>query len=116
MTNPIGTGWESLLLVLVAASLPTLVWRWLGVMVGQGMSEDSELIVYVRYVAAAIIAAFVAQILISPAGMLALVPLWLRLGATAVGLAGFFASGKNLLVGVFAGQAAMVIGAWWWLG
>jgi branched-subunit amino acid transport protein len=116
MTNPVGTGLESALVILLACAFPTQVWRWIGVLVGQGMSEDSEVIIFVRYVAAAIIAAFVAQVLIFPAGALALVPLWLRLGATAVGLTGFFLSRNNLLVGVLSGQIALITGAWWWLG
>jgi hypothetical protein len=56
MTNPVGTGLESALVILLACAFPTQVWRWLGVLIGQGMSEDSEVIIFVRYVAAAIIA------------------------------------------------------------
>ena len=61
----------------------------LGLWLGGGIDEGSELLVWVRAVATAILAGVIAQILVEPPGALASVPGWLRYAAVAAGFAAF---------------------------
>ena len=81
--------WHALLVLLLAGFLPNEVWRMLGLWLGGGIDEGSELLVWVRAVATAILAGVIAQILVSPPGALASVPGWLRYAAVAAGFAVF---------------------------
>ena len=59
------------LLIFVAGSLPTAIWRFLGVYFGERITEHSEVFIWVRAVATALIAALVMRIVIAPTGLLA---------------------------------------------
>lgn len=59
------------LLIFLAGTLPTMIWRFLGVYFAEKISEDSEVMHWVRAVATALIAALVMRILIAPSGLLA---------------------------------------------
>jgi branched-subunit amino acid transport protein len=59
------------LLIFLVGSLPTVIWRFLGVYFAVKISEDSEVFVWVRSVATALIAALVMRIVIAPTGLLA---------------------------------------------
>ena len=63
----------------------------LGLWLGGGVDEGSEVLVWVRAVATAILAGVIAQILVQPPGALASVPDWLRYAAVAAGFAAFLA-------------------------
>src|SRR5258705_9089114 len=80
--------WHALLVLVIAGFLPNEVWRMLGLWLGAGIDEGSELLVWVRAVATAILAGVIAQILVQPPGALASVPDW-RYGAVAAGVASF---------------------------
>jgi Branched-chain amino acid transport protein (AzlD) len=99
-----------LALVLVGF-LPSEVWRWLGVLLGRSLDEDSEIILWVRAVATALVAGVVARIVLFPPGGLANVPLEVRLGAIACGLIGFFVLKRSPFAGLIVGEAALVAGA-----
>ena len=66
--------WHALLVLVVAGFLPNEIWRMLGLWLGGGIDEGSELLVWVRAVATAILAGVIAQILVQPPGALASVP------------------------------------------
>ncbi len=66
--------WHALMVLLLAGFLPNEVWRMLGLWLGGGVDEGSELLVWVRAVATAILAGVIAQILVFPPGALASVP------------------------------------------
>lgn len=100
-------GYVALILV---GFLPSEVWRWLGVLLGRGLDEDSELILWVRAVATALVAGVIARIVLFPPGGLAGVPLEVRLGAIACGLVGFFLLRRSPFAGLIVGEAALVIG------
>jgi branched-subunit amino acid transport protein len=110
MTSPIGEGWAAIAAILIACALPTQVWRWFGVAIGRGIDPDSDLLLWVRSVATAIIAAFVANVVFFPAGALADTPLWLRLVAMGCGIAAYLAARRIVVVGVGAAVGALVIG------
>lgn len=105
--------WQALLILLVAGVLPNEIWRMLGLVIGGGIDEGSELLVWVRATATAILAGVIAQILVLPPGALATVPGPLRYGAVALGFAAFVATRQSILAGVVCGEAILLIGKWW---
>jgi branched-subunit amino acid transport protein len=105
--------WHSLIVLLLAGFLPNEVWRWLGLWLGGGVDEQSELLVWVRAVATAILAGVIAQILVLPPGALASIPPELRYGAVAVGVAVFMATRRSILFGVVSGEIVMIAGKYW---
>ena len=74
------------LLVLVGF-LPNEIWRMLGLVVARGIDEDSELFMWARAVATAVLAGVIAKIILFPPGTLASVPLVIRLAAIVCGFA-----------------------------
>jgi len=105
--------WHALLVLVIAGFLPNEVWRMLGLWLGAGIDEGSELLVWVRAVATAILAGVIAQILVQPPGALASVPDWLRYGAVAAGFAAFIVAQRSIFVGVVCGELVMLAGKWW---
>ena len=104
---------HAIALLLFAGFLSNEVWRVLGLAIGGGVDENSEFLIWVRAVAAAILAGVIAQILISPPGALATVPGLVRYGATAVGVAVFLVTRKSVFAGVVAGEIVVLAGKWW---
>jgi Branched-chain amino acid transport protein (AzlD) len=102
-----------LVLVLVGF-LPTEIWRWLGVVVAHGIDEGSEVLVWVRAVATAVLAGVVAQLVLSPPGALATVPLLVRVGAVLFGFSAFVIARRSVFVGVLSGELALVLGDLIW--
>ena len=105
--------WHALMVLLLAGFLPNEVWRMLGLWLGGGVDEGSELLVWVRAVATAILAGVIAQILVFPPGALASVPGFLRYGAVAAGLAVFIMTRRSIFAGVVCGEVVMLAGKWW---
>jgi len=105
--------WHSLLVLLLAGFLPNEAWRMMGLWLGGGVDEGSELLVWVRAVATAILAGVIAQILLQSPGALASVPDWLRYAAVAAGCGAFLVSRRSTLVGVVCGELFMLTGKWW---
>src|SRR3954454_21236959 len=86
---------HALMVLVIASFLPNEVWRMLGLWLGGGVDEGSEVLVWVRAVATAILAGVIAQILVSPPGALASVPDGLRYGAVAAGFACFLVTRRS---------------------
>jgi branched-subunit amino acid transport protein len=107
----LGDGY-ALMVLLLAGFLPNEVWRMLGLWLGSGVDEGSELLVWVRAVATAILAGVIAQILVFPPGALAGVPGFLRYGAVAAGLAAFIVTRRSIFAGVVCGEIVMLAGKW----
>jgi branched-subunit amino acid transport protein len=104
--------WWPYLLVIVVGFLPSEVWRVVAVFLSRGLDEQSEILQWVRAVAIALLAGVIAKLLFTPPGVLAAVPLAGRLVPLAVGVAGYLAT-RRAIVGVLAGEAALVAIAWW---
>ena len=77
------------------------------------LDEGSELLIWVRAVATAILAGVIAQILVQPPGALAGVPDWLRYGAVAAGFAVFMMTRRSIFAGVVGGEIVLLAGKWW---
>ncbi|MDN3278007.1 AzlD domain-containing protein [Frankia sp. RB7] len=105
--------WQALVVLFVAGVIPNQIWRMLGLWFGSGIDEGSELLVWVRAVATAILAGVIAQIVVEPPGALASVPDALRYGAVGAGLVVFLLTGRSIFAGVVAGEVFMLAGKWW---
>ncbi|WP_166296947.1 MULTISPECIES: AzlD domain-containing protein [unclassified Bradyrhizobium] len=105
--------WHALAILFVAGVIPNQIWRMLGLWFGGGIDENSELLVWVRAVATAILAGIIAQIVVQPPGALASVPDWLRYGAVAAGFVVFMLTRKSIFAGVIAGEIVMLAGKYW---
>ncbi len=105
--------WHALLVLVVAGFLPNEVWRMVGLWFVSGIDEGSEVLVWVRAVATAILAGVIAQILVQPPGALASVPDALRYGAVVAGFAVFLVTKRSIFAGVACGEIVMVAGKWW---
>ena len=99
------------LALILSGFLPNEVWRWLGVVFARGLDEDSEIVVWVRAVATAILAGVIAKLTIFAPGVLATVPTSVRLVAVLVGFVAFMLIRRSVFAGVLAGEAALITGA-----
>lgn len=104
--------WWPYLFILIAGWLPTDIWRFLGVALGGRMEEGSDLLVLVRAVATALVAAVVGNLIVFPGGALAGTPLALRLGAAGLGFVAYLAVGGRMIVGIVTAEAILCAGLW----
>jgi hypothetical protein len=98
------------LLLIVVGFLPNEVWRMLGVVLSRGISEDSEVVMFARAVATAILAAVVAKLVLFPSGSLAEIPVYVRVGAMVGGFLTFLVARRSMIAGVLAGEALLIGG------
>lgn len=96
------------LVVILFGFLPSEIWRWLSVFLVKGLSEDSEVLVWVRAVATALLAGVVAKLLLNPSGALAVVPSFWRWGALGAGFAAYFAVRRSVVAGVVVGEVILI--------
>ena len=99
------------LALILAGFLPNEIWRFLGVMCARGLDESSEILVWVRAVATAILAGVIAKLTVFAPGVLATVPTPVRLVAVLIGFIAFMLIRRSVLAGVIVGEIALVIGA-----
>jgi len=102
---------EPYLALLLIGFLPSEAWRWLGMLVGRGLNENSEIILWVRAVATALVAAVVARITLFPPGALAAVPVEVRLAALGLGFLAFVIFRRSAFAGVIVGEVVLIGGA-----
>jgi hypothetical protein len=104
-------GLEPYLALILLGFLPSEVWRWLGLLLGRGLDEDSEILLWVRAVATALVAGVVARLVLVPPGALASVPLSVRVVALGCGFLAFLLMRRSAFAGVIVAEAALVGGA-----
>jgi len=102
---------EPYLALLLIGFLPSEAWRWLGIVIGRGLDEESEIVLWVRAVATALVAAVVARIVLFPPGALAVVPVEVRLAALGCGFLAFLLIRRSAFAGVIVGEAVLIGGA-----
>lgn len=102
--------WWPFIFILIGGWLATDAWRFLGVFLGDKLSEDSQMLVMVRCIATALVAAVIANLVVFPTGALASTPLLLRIGAGVAGFASYILAGKRVIVGILAAEAVLVGG------
>ena len=84
MTNAL-SGW-GLWVALVGACLGTYFCRAIGVLLSQSINQDSEIFRWLAAVTYAMVAALTVRLIVMPLGLLATVPLWIRLLICALSL------------------------------
>lgn len=67
--------WAPYLFIAIAGWLATDLWRWLGVLAGNRLKEDSEALHWVRAVATALVMAVTAKLIVFPTGTLEASPM-----------------------------------------
>ncbi len=102
--------WWPYVFILLAGSLPTNIWRWIGVIAGQALRDDSDALLWVKAVATALIAGVISKLILFPSGALADTSLILRVGATTIGMLVFWTCRKNVLLGVVSAEAILLSG------
>ncbi len=104
-----------IVLTLAAGWATTYVWRFAGVYLAERTAPDSEVLMWVRAVATALVAALVARLIVAPPGLLATTALEARVGAMALGVAAFYVFGRQTGAGVVAAVVSL-FGISWVLG
>lgn len=107
--------WPYFLMVLVGY-LPNEVWRVFGLVLARGLNEDSEIVVWSRAVATAILAGVIAKLILFPTGALAAIPWSVRVVAAVLGFLVFLGARRSVSAGVFAGEVALLIGGFLFAG
>lgn len=103
--------WPYLMLILVGF-LPNEMWRVLGLVLARGLDEDSEIVVWSRAVATAILAGVIAKLILFSSGALTTIPLPVRVGAAVCGFAGYIVVKRSVFAGVLIGEAALMLGGY----
>lgn len=103
--------WPFVPLVLLGY-LPNEVWRVFGLVLARGLNEDSEIVIWSRAVATAILAGVIAKLILISPGALASIPLAMRIGAVACGFLAFLAVKRSVFVGVAVGEAVLLAGGY----
>lgn len=101
--------WPYLVLVFVGF-LPNEVWRALGLVLAHGLNEQSEIVVWSRAVATAILAGVIAKLIVFASGDLATLPFALRVASAACGFVAFLAIKRSVFAGVAVGEAVLLLG------
>ncbi|HEY5215779.1 MAG TPA: AzlD domain-containing protein [Pseudolabrys sp.] len=101
--------WPYLVLLLVGF-LPNEIWRLLGLVLARGIDEESEIVVWSRAVATAILAGVIAKLILFSSGALASIPLPVRVGAAVCGFLAYLAMRRSVFAGVIVGEASLLLG------
>jgi branched-subunit amino acid transport protein len=111
MTDVLLELWPYGVLILVGY-LPNEIWRVLGLVLARGLNEDSEVVIWSRAVATAILAGVIAKLILFSSGALTSIPLPVRVGAAVCGFIAFLAMKRSVFAGVIAGEAALLLGGY----
>jgi hypothetical protein len=108
-----GAGQLSPYLALVLVGfLPNEIWRWLGLGLARGLNEKSEVVLWSRAVATAILAGVIAKLILFPLGELVAIPLAVRVAAAAIGFLAFLLIRRSLFAGVLVGEVVLLLGGY----
>jgi branched-subunit amino acid transport protein len=100
-------------LAVTVAALASFGWRALGVGFANRINPEGPLFRWFTCVSYAILAGLLTRLLILPLGDLAQVDLAIRLGAAGIGAAAFFATRRNILIGVLSGTITFAAAVAW---
>ncbi len=111
MSDAMAGLWPYLLLILIGY-LPNEIWRALGLVLARGLDEDSQVVVWSRAVATAILAGVIAKLILFSSGALANIPLTVRISAAVIGFIVYLAVRRSAFAGVAAGEAVLMLGGY----
>ena len=100
------------LALILIGFLPNEVWRLAGLALVNGLDEKSQIVVWVRAVATAMLAGVLAQLILSTTGALASIPVGVRIGAACLGFAAFMIAKRSVFVGVLVGEVVVLAGTY----
>lgn len=112
MSPQLNDGAGGYLVLLAIAALAHEPWRWLGFLLGRNVAVGSEVFLWVRSVATALVAGLVMKLVVFPAGTLAAVPLGTRAVALVGGAGLYLVSRGSLALGVAGGAAILAVMEW----
>jgi len=98
------------LVLILVGFLPNEIWRALGLVLARGLNEDSEIVVWSRAVATAILAVVIAKLILFPSGTLDNIPLAVRIAAAACGFVAFICIKRSVFAAVLVGEAMLLLG------
>lgn len=104
--------WWPFVFILLAGWASTYPWRALGVYLGGRIREDAEILVLVRAIATALVAAVIGNLVCFPSGPAAETTLALRLLSAAAGFAAYFFIGRKVLLSILVAEAIFGLGFW----
>jgi hypothetical protein len=99
---------NSFLYILIAGVAANALWRFAGLALSSGISEEGAIIAWVKAVSTALVAGLVARIVIFPPGALAQVSSPVRIGAFLLGIAIYYAARRHLGLGIFAATLSLI--------
>ncbi len=102
--------WWPFAFIMLAGWAATYPWRALGVYLGGRIREDAEILVLVRAIATALVAAVIGNLVCFPSGPAAETTLALRLLSAAAGFTAYFFLGRRVLVGIVVAEAIFAAG------
>ncbi len=94
--------------IFIAGFVAIYFWRFLGLVFADRLAIDSEILIWVRLVANALMAALVARIVFLPPGTLEATLLSNRLIALGIGILGYFFLGRKLFIAVICAISTFV--------
>ncbi|HEY6024347.1 MAG TPA: AzlD domain-containing protein [Pseudolabrys sp.] len=98
------------LVLILVGFLPNEIWRALGLVLARGLNEDSEVVMWSRAVATAILAGVIAKLILFSSGALATIPLPVRVTAATCGFLAYLGVKRSVFAGVLVGEAVLLLG------
>lgn len=102
--------WWPFAFIVLAGWATTYPWRALGVFLGGRIRDDAEILVLVRAVATALVAAVIGNLICFPAGPAADTSLALRIGCAAAGFAVYLFVRRSVLLGILVAEVIFIAG------
>lgn len=102
--------WWPFAFIVLAGWATTYPWRALGVFLGGRIRDDAEILVLVRAVATALVAAVIGNLICFPAGPAADTSLALRIGCAAAGFAAYLFVRRSVLLGILVAEVFFIAG------
>lgn len=96
----------------VAGTAANEIWRVSGVWLSRGVDPQGSIMLWVKDVSTALVAALIARLLLQPIGSLAFITGGVRLIAFATGIAAYFLSRRGLAIGLACAEAAFFASHW----
>ena len=114
--SALNDGYGGYLVLALVGFLVHEPWRWLGLVLGRNLTVDSEMFLWVRSVAAALIAGLVFRLMLFPVGALAAVSLPVRATALLAAALVFFATKRHMGYAVLTGALSLIALQFWAAG
>ena len=100
--------------LIVAAMIPagfiaTYVWRALAVVAVTRIDPESDVLLWVRAVSTALVAALVMRMIIAPSGILSTIAVEHRFAAMAIGIGAFYTASRSTQIATFATVIALAL-------